>query len=92
MSDRRRRRALEEEALRLAYLNLTTSFDLEEDALVGRLRAAGYLVYDWHDELTNTDDAHFGGTQDLIVPRDRAAHRALMQAIRGEPIDPPPAS
>jgi hypothetical protein len=83
------RRRAEEEARRRAYLNRTTSFDLEEDEIVGRLRAAGYLVYDWSDESTNTDAAHFGGTQDLIVPRDRAAHRALMQAIRNEPIDPP---
>jgi hypothetical protein len=65
---------------------------LEEKKIAERLHAAGWRFVD-RDLPHTREDAercHFYGVSDLIVPMDRSAHRAFLQALKGEPIDPPP--
>jgi hypothetical protein len=65
------------------------SFHPIEGEIVIQLRAAGWKVWDWHDQTTHDDDAAFYGTADLIIPRHSTAVRALRAACCGQPTPPP---
>jgi hypothetical protein len=62
-----------------------------ETVLIERLEAAGWRFADLKlATAAEFDAADFAGTHDWIKSRSWAAIRALNQARRGEPIDPPP--
>ena len=63
-----------------------------EVEICAQLRAAGWTVFDFYaaDNVVDYWSAHFTIQQNLIRGISWSALRALNQARRGEPIDPPP--